>query len=199
MDDIYEICNAEGKNLVDEIDKLRQKRSRGKLIIKDDQRSNIQVENFRRKYLLASSHIDVFAQAAKFFMAVGNNAVILTLVYDRCHITYYLRAENDWKVIDVEIADINSCTSIKPNKPKLAGRTEATALLILVRLSYTYGFSRIFQCDSPNHLRTMFDTIIPNSNLDENAFGLEAKVIDLISQNGLRKEFLRNYKGSSLF
>lgn len=192
MDDIYEVCREEGTYLAGEIDKLRQKRNKGKINIKNNNR-NIQVESFRRNFLLASGLKQVFIQAKTFFMTVGTDEMLLTLVYDRCHIIYHLRPDSDWKIIEVTIADISECADIRSNQQKLGGRIETAIFLVLARLSHTYGFSKVFKCGPPDYIKTIFTTILQNRDIKETDFGLELKVTDIIRRNYLRREFMDNY------
>lgn len=188
--DIYEIEIKEGRILIDELEKLRCVRKKGNVTVKCAEKQNNWMEYLRRQYILGGDLKKAFYEADKFYMFVGDNTLAISAVYDVCHLVYYLRGEMDWKMIEVEIISPQYGMSMDNISENMAGRVETITLLKLVRLSHKYGFSRIFKYDSPEYLRKMFHATINNKMINEHDLNLEAKIVGLISENGLREEFV---------
>ncbi len=188
--DIYEIEIKEGRILIDELEKLRCVRKKGNVVVKSAEKKDNWMEYLRRQYILGGDLKKAFYEADKFYLFVGDNTVAVSAVYDVCHLAYYLRGETDWKVIEVEILSPQYYMDMDNISDKMAGRTESITLLMLVNLSHKYGFSRIFKYESPEYLRKLFNETINNKTLNEHDLNLEAKIAGLISENGLREEFI---------
>lgn len=178
--DIYAVEPQEGRYLARELEKLRIKRSRGRVVVKCTPTNNDIIKRFKKSFLLEYGISDVFARADEFYITIDNSALTLVLVYDVCHIIYHLRAEVDWKYVELEIIDIALCEKIIPNKEITAGRAEVTAFHVLVNHSITYGFHNAFHPESDTFLYDIFEHISSTDELKKAEFGIEAKVTSLI-------------------
>ena len=193
--DIYEIDKNEGRRLVGEFDKLRKKKNNGKIVVKCERINNDEIKRVRSCYLLNKGLTDLFAKAEQYYMILGDNELSVSMVFSQCHVIYYFKSENDWKLVEVEIIDGELCTDIKPNQPEVFGRAEAATFSVIANFSYTYGYGKVFDSSRPDNLSTMFKLVINNEKLSEYEFGLEEKILNLISKNGMRKEFVDRIKG----
>ena len=193
--DIYEIDKSEGRRLIGEFDKLRKKKSNGKIVVKCERINNDEIKRFRSCYLLNKGLTDIFAKAEQYYMVLGDNELSVSMVFSQCHIVYYFKAENDWKLIEIEIIDSELCTDIKPNQTEVFGRAEISAFSVIANFSYTYGYSKVFDNSKPDNLSRMFKLVIHNEKLSEYEFGLEEKILNLISKDGMKKEFVDRIKG----
>lgn len=191
--DIYEIDLSEGRRLIGEFDKLRKKKNNGKIVVKCERVNNDEIRRFRSSYLLNRGLSDIFAQVKQYFMMVGDNEISVSMVFSECHIVYYLRPESDWKLVEVEIIDSELCTDIKPNQSEVLGRAEVAAFNVIANFSYTYGYSKVFGSSKQDNLSEMFKLVMHNETLSEYEFGLEEKILNLISKHGMRKDFVDNY------
>ena len=193
--DIYEIDKNEGRRLMGEFDKLRKKKSNGKIVVKCERVNNDEIKRFRSCYLLNKGLTDIFAKAEQYYMILGDNELSVAMVFSQCHIVYYFRAETDWKLVEVEIIDSELCTDIKPNQTEVFGRAEIAAFSVIANFSYTYGYSKVFDNSKPENLLRMFKLVIYNEALSEYEFGLEEKILNLISKDGMKKGFVDKLKG----
>lgn len=191
--DIYEIDKNEGRRLMGEFDKLRKKKSNGKIVVKCERVNNDEIKRFRSCYLLNKGLTDIFAKAEQYYMIMGDNELSVSMVFSQCHIVYYFKAETDWKLIEVEIIDSELCTDIKPNQAEVFGRAEIAAFSVIANFSYTYGYSKVFDSSKPDNLSRMFKLVMHNEALSEYEFGLEEKILNLISKDGMKKEFVDKY------
>lgn len=191
--DIYEVDFGEGRRLIEEFDKLRKKKNNGRIVVKCDRTNNDETKRFRSYYLLNQGLTDIFTKAKQYYMIISNNHLAVSMVFSECHIVYNLRPESDWKIVEVEIIDRDMCTDIKPNQPEIFGRAEVAAFSVIASFSVTYGYSRVFDKSIPNNVSRMFRLIINNETLSEYEFGLEDKILNLISKDGMKKEFVNNY------
>lgn len=191
--DIYEIDKNEGRRLIGELDKLRRKKNNGKIVVKCERTNNNEVKYFRSCYVLSRGLTEIFAKTEKYFIEIGDASVIITLVFTECHIVYELRKENDWKLIEVEIIDNELCNGVIANKTEIFGRAEVAAFSVIVNFSNKYGFSKVFDVDDHKCLEKLFGSVINNENLNEYEFGLEEKILTIISKNGLKKDFVDKY------
>lgn len=191
--DIYEIDLSEGRRLIGEFDKLRKKKNNGKIVVKCERVNNDEIKRFRNCFLLNQGLSDIFAKAKQYYMILGNNELSVSMVFSQCHIVYYFRAEYDWKLVEVEIIDGELCTDIRPNQSEVFGRAEVAAFSVIANFSYTYGYSKVFDSSKPDNLSRMFKLIIHSEALSEYEFGLEEKILNLISRNGMKKEFVDKY------
>lgn len=191
--DIYEIDKNEGRRLMGEFDKLRKKKSNGKIVVKCERVNNDEIKRFRSCYLLNKGLTDIFAKAEQYYLLLGENELSVSMVFSQCHIVYYFKAETDWKLIEVEIIDSELCTDIKPNQTEVFGRAEIAAFSVIANFSYTYGYSKVFDSSKPDNLSRMFKLVIHNEALSEYEFGLEEKILNLISKDGMKKEFVDRY------
>lgn len=193
--DIYEIDKSEGRRLMGEFDKLRKKKSNGKIVVKCERVNNDEIKRIRSCYLLNKGLTDIFAKAEQYYLLLGENELSVSMVFSQCHIIYYFKAETDWKLIEVEIIDSELCTDIKPNQTEVFGRAEIAAFSVIANFSYTYGYSKVFDSSKPDNLSRMFKLVIHNEALSEYEFGLEEKILNLISKDGMKKEFVDRIKG----
>lgn len=191
--DIYEIDLNEGRRLVEEFDKLRRKKNNGRIVVKCERVNNDEIKRFRSCYLLNQGLSDIFGKAKQYYMILGNNELSVSMVFSQCHIVYYFRAETDWKLIEVELIDSELCTDIKPNQPEVFGRAEIAAFSVIANFSYTYGYSKVFDSSKPDNLSEMFKLVMHNETLSEYEFGLEEKILNLISKDGMKKNFVDKY------
>lgn len=191
--DIYEIDKNEGRRLMGEFDKLRKKKSNGKIVVKCERINNDEIKRFRSCYLLNKGLTDIFAKAQQYYLLLGDNELSVSMVFSQCHIVYYFKAETDWKLIEVEIIDSELCTDIKPNQTEVFGRAEIAAFSVIANFSYTYGYSKVFDSSKPDNLSRMFRLVMHNEALSEYEFGLEEKILNLISKDGMKKEFVDKY------
>ena len=191
--DIYEIDKNEGRRLMGEFDKLRKKKSNGKIVVKCERVNNDEIKRFRSCYLLNKGLTDIFAKVEQYYLLLGENELSVSMVFSQCHIIYYFKAETDWKLIVVEIIDSELCTDIKPNQTEVFGRAEIAAFSVIANFSYTYGYSKVFDSSKPDNLSRMFKLVIHNEALSEYEFGLEEKILNLISKDGMKKEFVDRY------
>lgn len=191
--DIYEIDKSEGRRLMGEFDKLRKKKSNGKIVVKCERVNNDEIKRIRSCYLLNKGLTDIFAKAEQYYLLLGENELSVSMVFSQCHIIYYFKAETDWKLIEVEIIDSELCTDIKPNQTEVFGRAEIAAFSVIANFSYTYGYSKVFDSSKPDNLSRMFKLVIHNEALSEYEFGLEEKILNLISKDGMKKEFVDKY------
>lgn len=191
--DIYEIDLSEGRRLIGEFDKLRKKKNNGKIVVKCERVNNDEIKRFRNCFLLNQGLSDIFAKAKQYYMILGNNELSVSMVFSQCHIVYYFKAEYDWKLVEVEIIDGELCTDIRPNQSEVFGRAEVAAFSVIANFSYTYGYSKVFDSSKPDNLSRMFKVIIHSEALSEYEFGLEEKILNLISRNGMKKEFVDKY------
>lgn len=191
--DIYEIDKNEGRRLMGEFDKLRKKKSNGKIVVKCERVNNDEIKRFRSCYLLNKGLTDIFAKVEQYYLLLGENELSVSMVFSQCHIVYYFKAETDWKLIEVEIIDSELCTDIKPNQTEVFGRAEIAAFSVIANFSYTYGYSKVFDSSKPDNLSRMFKLVIHNEALSEYEFGLEEKILNLISKDGMKKEFVDRY------
>ena len=190
---IYEIDKNEGRRLMGEFDKLRKKKSNGKIVVKCERVNNDEIKRFRSCYLLNKGLTDIFAKAEQYYMILGDNELSVAMVFSQCHIVYYFRAETDWKLVEVEIIDSELCTDIKPNQTEVFGRAEVAAFSVIANFSYTYGYSKVFDSSKADNLSRMFRLVMHNETLSEYEFGLEEKILNLISKDGMKKEFVEKY------
>lgn len=191
--DIYEIDKNEGRRLMGEFDKLRKKKSNGKIVVKCERVNNDEIRRFRSCYLLNQGLSDIFAKAKQYYMILGDNELSVSMAFSECHIVYYFKLESDWKLVEVEIIDSELCTDIKPNQSDIFGRAEIAAFSVIANFSYTYGYSKVFDSSKPDNLSRMFRLVMHNEALSEYEFGLEEKILNLISQDGMKKEFVDKY------
>ena len=191
--DIYEIDFGEGRRLIEEFDKLRKKKNNGRIVVKCDRTNNDEIKKSRSCYLLNKGLTDIFMKAKQYYMILSDNQLSVSMVFSECHIVYNLRMESDWKIVEVEIIDSAMCSNIKPNQPEIFGRAEVAAFSVIANYSNTYGYSRVFDKNIPNNITRMFRMVINNKALSEYEFGLEDKILNLISKDGMKKEFLNNY------
>ena len=191
--DIYEIDKNEGRRLMGEFDKLRKKKSNGKIVVKCERVNNDEIKRFRSCYLLNKGLTDIFAKAEQYYLLLGDNELSVSMVFSQCHIVYYFKAETDWKLIEVEIIDSELCADIKPNQTEVFGRAEIAAFSVIANFSYTYGYSKVFDSSKPDNLSRMFRLVMHNEALSEYEFGLEEKILNLISKDGMKKEFVDRY------
>lgn len=178
--DIYEIEKQEGRYLAGELEKLRLKRSKGRVIVNCAPANSSKVNRFKNPFLMEQGLTDVFTRAEQYYITIDYRALSLIMVYDVCQILYHLREEVDWKYVELEIVDITLCQRITPNKTAIAGRAEAIAFCVLASHSITYGFHKAFHPDSDKFLFEIFDTISKAEELKKNMFGVEARVRSLI-------------------
>ena len=190
---IYEIDKNEGRRLMGEFDKLRKKKSNGKIVVKCERVNNDEIKRFRSCYLLNKGLTDIFAKAEQYYMILGDNELSVAMVFSQCHIVYYFRAETDWKLVEVEIIDSELCTDIKPNQTEVFGRAEVAAFSVIANFSYTYGYSKVFDSSKADNLSRMFRLVMHNETLSEYEFGLEEKILNLISKDGMKKDFVDKY------
>lgn len=191
--DIYEIELNEGRRLIGEFEKLRKKKNNGRVVVKCERINNEEVKRFRNSYLLNKGVQDIFLKAKQYFITLAEKRLSVSMVFSECHIVYEFREETDWKTIEVEIIDNELCADIKPNQPDIFGRAEIAAFSVIANFSYTYGYSKVFDSSVPDNLSRMFRLVICNEALSEYEFGLEQKILNLISKNGMKKEFVDNY------
>ena len=191
--DIYEIDKNEGRRLMGEFDKLRKKKSNGKIVVKCERVNNDEIKRFRSCYLLNKGLTDIFAKAEQYYLLLGENELSVSMVFSQCHIIYYFKAETDWKLIEVEIIDSELCTDIEPNQTEVFGRAEVAAFSVIANFSYTYGYSKVFDSSKADNLSRMFRLVMHNEALSEYEFGLEEKILNLISKDGMKKEFVDRY------
>lgn len=183
--DIYEIEKQEGRYLAIELEKLRIKRSRGKVKVTCTPANSDRVNRFKTPFLLEQGPSDVFARIKQCYISIDYRAISLIMVCDTCQICYRLREEVDWKYVELEIVDIALCQDIVPNKAVVAGRAEATAFCVLASLSITYGFHNAFHPDSDRFLFDIFERISSADELKKNMFGIESRVRSLIYEIAL--------------
>lgn len=191
--DIYEIDLNEGRRLIEEFDKLRKKKNNGRIVVKCERINNDEIKRFRNCYLLNKGLQDIFSKAKQYYITLSDNCLSVSMVFSECHIVYEFQAETDWKVIEVEIIDNELCTDINPNQPEIFARAEVAAFSVIANFSYTYGYSKVFDSSIPDNLSRMFRLVISNEALSEYEFGLEEKILNLISKDGMKKEFVDNY------
>lgn len=178
--DIYTVEKQEGRYLARELEKLREKRTKGRVVVKCTPTNNAIINRFKKSFLLEHGVSDVFAGAEQYYISIGNSTIALTLIYDVCHIIYQLREEVDWKFVELEIVDIALCQDIISNKEVIAGRAEVTAFHVLVNHSLTYGFRNAFHPRSDTFLLEIFEQISTADDLKKAEFGLEDKITSLI-------------------
>lgn len=178
--DIYAVENQEGRYLAGELEKLREIRSKGRVVVKCTPTNNAKINRFKKSFLLRHGISDVFANADQYYILIGISSISLIMIYDVCHIIYHLREEVDWKFVELEIIDIALCHEIIPNKTVIAGRAEVTAFHVLANCSITYGFHNAFHPQSSTFLMDIFDKISAADDLKKAEFGLEAKITSLI-------------------
>lgn len=191
--DIYEIDLSEGRRLIGEFDKLRRKKKNGRIVVKCERVNNDEIRRFRSCYLLNQGLSDIFAKAKQYYMILGDNELSVSMAFSECHIVYYFKLESDWKLVEVEIIDSELCTDIKPNQSDIFGRAEIAAFSVIANFSYTYGYSKVFDSSKPDNLSRMFKLVMHNEALSEYEFGLEEKILNLISKDGMKKEFVDKY------
>lgn len=191
--DIYEIDLNEGRRLIEEFDKLRKKKNNGRIVVKCERINNNEIKRFRNCYLLNKGLRDIFAKAKQYYMTLSDNRLAVSMVFSECHIVYEFRSETEWKIVEVEIIDSELCTDIKPNQQEIFGRAEVAAFFVIANFSYTYGYGKVFDSSIPDNLSRMFKLVISNEALSEYEFGLEEKILNLISQDGMKKEFVEKY------
>lgn len=191
--DIYKIEKKEGRIAVEELERLRCVRKKGKITVKCKEK-NDWIEYVRCQCILGNSMKRIFNEADDYYLIVGDNTAAVSIVYDDAgNVVYYLRGEADWKLIEVEILAPEYCFQMDSLCEKTAGRVEIVTFLMLVSFSHKYGFSRVFKSETPEYLRKLFKEVIRNEALDERDFELEHKIENLISRNGMREEFVENY------
>lgn len=178
--DIYAVENQEGRHLARELEKLREIRSKGRVVVKCTPTNNVKINQFKKSFLLGQGVSDVFTNAEQYYILIGISSISLTIIYDVCHIIYHLREEVDWKFVELEIVDIALCQDIIPNKTVVAGRAEATAFCVLVNHSITYGFHNAFHPQTSTFLMEIFEKISNVDDLEKAEIGLEAKITSLI-------------------
>lgn len=191
--DIYEIDLSEGRRLMGEFDKLRRKKNNGRIVVKCERVNNDEIKRFRSCYLLNQGLSDIFAKAKQYYMILGDNELSVSMAFSECHIVYYFKLESDWKLVEVEIIDSELCTDIKPNQSDIFGRAEIAAFSVIANFSYTYGYSKVFDSSKPDNLSRMFKLVMHNEALSEYEFGLEEKILNLISRDGMKKDFVDKY------
>lgn len=191
--DIYEIDINEGRRLIGEFDKLRKKKNNGKIVVKCERVNNDEIRRFRNCYLLNQGLSDIFGKAKQYYMILGDNELSVSMVFSQCHIVYYFRLESDWKLVEIEIIDSELCTDIKPNQSDIFGRAEIAAFSVIANFSYTYGYSKVFDSSKPDNLSRMFKLVMHNETLSEYEFGLEEKILNLISRDSMKKDFVDKY------
>lgn len=191
--DIYEIDLNEGRRLIGEFDKLRKKKNNGKIVVKCERVNNDEIRRFRSCYLLNQGLSDIFAKAKQYYIILENNELSVSMVFSQCHIIYYFKAESDWKLVEVEIIDSELCADIKPNQSDIFGRAEIAAFSVIANFSYTYGYSKVFDSSKPDNLSRMFKLVMHNETLSEYEFGLEEKILNLISRDSMKKDFVDKY------
>ena len=190
---IYEIDLNEGRRLIEEFDKLRKKKTTVRIVVKCERSNNDEIKRFRNCYLLNKGLRDIFAKAKQYYMTLSDNRLAVSMVFSECHIVYEFRSETDWKIVEVEIIDSELCTDIKPNQQEIFARAEVAAFSVIANFSYTYGYSKVFDSSIPDNLSRMFKLVISNEALSEYEFGLEEKILNLISKDGMKKEFVEKY------
>lgn len=191
--DIYEIDLSEGRRLMGEFDKLRRKKNNGRIVVKCERVNNDEIKRFRSCYLLNQGLSDIFAKAKQYYMILGDNELSVSMAFSECHIVYYFKLESDWKLVEVEIIDSELCTDIKPNQSDIFGRAEIAAFSVIANFSYTYGYSKVFDSSKPDNLSRMFKLVMHNETLSEYEFGLEEKILNLISRDSMKKDFVDKY------
>ena len=190
--DIYEVDFGEGRRLIEEFDKLRKKKNNGRIVVKCDRTNNDEIKRFRSFYLLNKGLMDIFMKAKKYYIILSDNQLSVSMVFSECHIVYNLRPESDWKIVEVEIIDNDMCADLKPNQSEIFGRAEVAAFSVIANYSNTYGYSRVFDKSIPDNVSRMFRMVINNEALSEYEFGLEDKILNLISKDAMRKEFVNS-------
>lgn len=155
--------------------------------------NNDEIKRFRNCYLLNKGLRDIFAKAKQYYMTLSDNRLAVSMVFSECHIVYEFRSETDWKIVEVEIIDSELYTDIKPNQSEIFARAEVAAFSVIANFSYTYGYSKVFDSSISDNLSRMFRLVINNETLSEYEFGLEEKILNLISKDGMKKEFVEKY------
>ena len=178
--DIYAVEHQEGRYLARELEKLRELRPNGRVVVKCTPTNNAKINRFKKSFLLEHGISDVFENAEQYYILIDNSSISLTMIYDACHIIYHLREEVDWKFVELEIIDIALCQDIISNKTVVAGRAEVTAFHVLVSHSITYGFHNAFHPRSGRFLMEIFEKVSNSDDLEKAGFGLEAKITSLI-------------------
>lgn len=178
--DIYEVERQEGRYLARELEKLRRKKQKGRVVVRCSAAGNEVLTHFRKSFLLDYGISDILERAQQYYISIGGSALTLTLLYDACHIRYHLREETDWKYVELELADSSLVSCLQPTKSHIAGRAEVTAFHILVNHSITYGFHNAFRNHSGTFLTDVFEQISAADELKKAEFGLDAKVTSLI-------------------
>lgn len=178
--DIYEVEKQEGRYLAGELEKLRLKRSRGKVMVNCTPANSDKVHRFKNPFLMEQGLSDVYARAMQYYITIDYRALSLIMVQDACQIIYHLREKADWKYVELEIVDTALCDDINPNKDVIAGRAEAIAFCMLASLSITYGFHNAFHPDSDRFLFEIFERISSADELKKITFGIESQVKSLI-------------------
>ncbi len=191
--DIYKVDTKEGCYIARELEGLRRKKKRGKIAVRCNRINNDQVRHFRSLFLMEKGTTNIFNEALAFYMLIDDDSIAFNLVYEECDIIYSLNRNSNWKIIDLEIDDKEFRDEISHTRDKTARRAEATAFLAMFSYSYTYGYSNVFNIEKP---KTLYDTIsdmIDENNITENELGLDTKIINLISQNTMNKQFVRQF------
>lgn len=191
--DIYEVDLSEGRRLIEVFDKLRKKKNNGRVVVKCNRSNSDEIKRFRSCYLLNQGLADIFMKAKQYYMIISDDQLAVSMVFSECHIVYYLRAASDLKIVEVEIIDNDMCSDIKPNRPEIIGRAEVAAFSVIANFSHAYGYSRAFDKNIPDNLSRMFRLVIGNKSLSDSEFGLEDKILNLISDHGMKKEFADYY------
>lgn len=191
--DIYEIDINEGRRLIGEFEKLRKKKNNGRIVVKCERSQNDEIKRFRNSYLLNKDIQDIIMKAIQYYITLSDKRLSVSMIFSECHIVYEFCIESDFKIVEVEIIDRELCTDIRPNQSKTFGRAGVAAFSTIANFSYTYGYSKVFDSNIPDNLARMFKLVIGNERLSEYEFGLEEKILNLISKDGMKKEFVDNY------
>lgn len=197
---IYEFEKKEGFYLVSELEKLRKKKRHDKLIMKCDEKSNVQANYFKRIYLLDGAVNKIIYDAYHYYLQIDGDELTVYLIYGECRIAYCLRTESDWKLISVEFLSPEPMDT-PPRRDDAIGRTVSSTLTTILSFCYTPGFSAVFDTSQTAQIQKIFTAVINReftSNKFESDSQIQAKVTSFLMEHDIRKEFKDKYLSQTL-
>lgn len=189
MIDIYDVDVKEGFFLAKELEKLRRKKDIGKIVVTCKRETSDEIKQYKRAFLLCEGTTHLFSKAKAFYVGIGEQDIFFDIEAETCHIVYKFTSDVNWKIIDLEIVDKEMKKEIIINKEKKMGRAEVYAFLMLASFAYKYGYTNVFDENKKGVLNKLFEDISKSNDLEENEFGLESKVSNMVFETVMRPEF----------
>jgi hypothetical protein len=190
--DIYKVDENDGHYIARSLEALRCKKRRGKVAVKcNTAPNNNQARRFRSLYLLEQGTANILNEAKGFYILIGDDNMSLNMTFDDCNVTYYIGNQTDWKLMDLIIKENDASEIVSLHETKKAiGKADAIAFYTIFEYAYMYGYSTVFSIDSSSSLYNTVSDKIAECRILGNEFGVENKIVNLISKTTMKKEFI---------